>query len=181
MLRNIAIAFLAAAALYAGVYVAQQQAAPQAGLQVQVPRMIATTEFATPDGARAKLADYADSRLRLVNLWASWCPPCIHELPILQAAHERLAVDGEVMIIGLADDSVEAVRPFVDSMGISYPILVNDGLFASLPPLFGDIQGLPFTLALDRDDRVVNYKLGDFTADELAQFINSTLNDLPTE
>jgi cytochrome c biogenesis protein CcmG/thiol:disulfide interchange protein DsbE len=107
----------------------------------------------------------------LVNLWATWCGPCREEMPLLQAAHAR---HGEqVRFLGLdVQDDPEAARWFLDELGIGYPHAVDaDGeLLREL-----GARGLPVTLAVDADGRVIDRALGQLTAEELQRLIDTLL------
>jgi peroxiredoxin len=70
------------------------------------------------------LADYADN-IVIVNIWATWCAPCIVEMPSLEALHKRYAKDG-LRIVGVSVDapgSMERIREFRDRLGLTFDIL----------------------------------------------------------
>jgi thiol-disulfide isomerase/thioredoxin len=89
------------------------------------------------DGRRWTLAD-ADGRLVWINFWATWCPPCRTEMPMMQRLHERYADD--VLILGVDfGEERGAVDDFVARYGITYPILLDPTLenFYRWSPSFG--------------------------------------------
>ena len=113
----------------------------------------------TIDGGTASL-DEARGKVVVVNAWASWCPPCQEEVPLLvasAAASDR----SKVAFYGLdVNDDAAAAAAFADTSGISYPSIVDaDGsLLAAIPGL--GRTGLPSTVILDRQGRVAARIIG---------------------
>jgi thiol-disulfide isomerase/thioredoxin len=106
----------------------------------------------------------------VVNLWASWCPPCREELPVLQRYADRN--DGEVSVVGVVTrDSREKAASLADGLGITFPALDDRGgeLLAQL-----GAAGLPVTLFVDRSGRIAYLHQGP-ALDE------ATLAELATE
>ena len=97
----------------------------------------------------------------VVNVWGSWCAPCIAEAPALQAVHE-LTQDQDVSFVGVnTKDGAAAARAHEKRFGVTYPSIDDDGgrvlldLRGSLPP-----SAIPSTLVLDREGRVAARILG---------------------
>lgn len=86
----------------------------------------------------------------LVNFWATWCPPCVAELPDLQALAARH--EGDLVVLGITTEPAEEVRPFVSKKGIRYPVLLDPD--EKLSKEFG-VAGIPRTLVYDRAGRLV--------------------------
>ncbi len=97
----------------------------------------------------------------IVNHWASWCPPCVKEIPLLIEFHEEYASKG-VQLVGIAHDTAEAARIFGDQIGIHYPSLVISSGGTELMISQGNTQGsaLPFTAFFDREGKLASVKLG---------------------
>ena len=98
-------------------------------------------------GATVSLAAYR-GRVVLMNLWASWCPPCRAEMPDLQRLSERYAASGLVVIGVNEGESPQRARDFAQSLGIRFPIWIDDQqrygrLYAAL--------GMPTTVVIGRD------------------------------
>lgn len=88
----------------------------------------------------------------LINFWATWCTPCLKEIPLFIGLHDRFQDKGfEVVGIDIWDDSDQA-RRFAAEKGMQYPILVGDDHAAEA---FGGIQGLPATFLVDTQGRIV--------------------------
>ncbi|RCX33099.1 TlpA family protein disulfide reductase [Thioalbus denitrificans] len=106
------------------------------------------------DGANHRLQEWRGSVL-VVNFWASWCPPCIHEIPDLVRFQARYAERG-LVVVGVGVDAVRPLGNVRRSLGINYPVLVLDE--ADSPALlaeWGNHDGfIPYTVVVDRDGRV---------------------------
>jgi cytochrome c biogenesis protein CcmG/thiol:disulfide interchange protein DsbE len=112
--------------------------------------------------------DRLTGRPTLVNLWATWCGPCREEMPLLQAAHVRHGDRVRFLGIDVQDDP-GAARWFLAELGIGYPHAVDaDG---ELLRVLG-ARGLPITLAMDADGRVVDQVMGQLTSEELQGLID---------
>jgi peroxiredoxin len=131
-------------------------------------------DFSIPvlDGGQMSLADQRGNVL-LVNFWATWCAPCIQEIPDLIELHERYESAGfAVLGISTDDDGAEVVRPFVRTHGIIYPILLDDG---SAADAFGNVYGLPTTFLIDRNGRVLSRFMGLLPVDRYEPLIRDLL------
>lgn len=118
-----------------------------------------------PDGGELVLADFRGRPL-LINFWATWCPPCVHELPELdrfaRAQRDRLNV------VGLAIDQRAAVQDFLRKQPLEFPIGIAGFEGTELGRLFGNVAGvLPFTVLLDARGQVAQRKVGETHASEL--------------
>ena len=100
------------------------------------------------------LARYKN-RLLLLNFWATWCAPCLKEIPRLQAAYERYAEQGLSVLAPALDDTAE-VTNFVAAHTMSYPVTVGDQTLFQLMDALGDKLGaLPFTVLIGRDGTIL--------------------------
>ncbi len=100
--------------------------APNDGSSVPAPVEYPAPELTLTDltGSETSLADY-QGQVVLVNLWATWCPPCKAELPILQAYYEKHAKEGFV-IIGIEDgEPSDDVAAFIKTRDLTYPIWID--------------------------------------------------------
>lgn len=103
----------------------------------------------------------------LVNFWARWCPPCRAEIPELirfSQAHK-----GEIEVVGIGiDDSAPLTKAFAREYGMSYPVFVGkEKGFPLIQALGNPRGGLPYTLFIDRNGRVIQTKLGLITKADL--------------
>lgn len=115
--------------------------------------------FIDLSGHPRSLREWRD-RIVVCNFWATWCPPCRREIPMLVAMHRQLTRNG-VELVGIAVDSGANVAQFARSAGVTYPILVAVGNPLALLRELGDpASALPFTVVLDRRGEIVYRKLG---------------------
>ncbi len=174
-LRNALLAGAGVAALALGFWLALTLRAPSetAGDATDEALQFALADLA---GQPRKLTDWS-GKIRVVNFWATWCPPCREEIPLLVRTQERLGANG-VQIIGIAIDKPADVAAFGKDHGINYPLLVNDALALKMMELLGNRSGsLPFTVVLDRGNRVISRKLGAFRGDELDRVLEPLLKN----
>lgn len=86
----------------------------------------------------------------LINFWATWCAPCREEMPMLVDLQSMHAGRG-LQVVGIALDDAKVVKNFVDTFGISYPILVGEADVFNVSSAFGNQEGvLPFSVLIDR-------------------------------
>lgn len=117
------------------------------------------------DGEPRALGEFL-GRPVVLNFWATWCPPCVREMPLLADLHARSG--DELQVLGVAVDRLDPVREFIDDLGIDYPVLVGEQDAMDVAALFGDaFLGLPFTVFADADGRIVGIHLGEIHDDEL--------------
>ncbi len=123
------------------------------------------------DGQPQSLAQW-DGKLVLLNFWASWCGPCIEEMPLLDRAQQRLAGRG-VQVVGIAADNAAATKAFLDEHPVRYPILVDDperGHDLSLD--YGNTRSvLPYSVLVGRDGRILAQRFGNFSESGLDQWL----------
>jgi thiol-disulfide isomerase/thioredoxin len=106
----------------------------------------------------------------LINVWASWCAPCIEEMPELARFAARHADDGP-QVVGLALDTHEAVLDFLGNVPVYYPIVLETPGPADASVRLGNSQGLlPYSVLVDAQGRVVKQKLGPFKAGEIEEW-----------
>ncbi|WP_368565675.1 TlpA disulfide reductase family protein [Pseudoxanthomonas sp. UTMC 1351] len=119
------------------------------------------------DGERIDISAQYRGRPILINVWASWCGPCVEEMPELEAFAKTQAADG-VQVIGLALDTPEGVRDFLQRVPVSYPIVLDTPGPADASVWLGNTRGvLPYTVLVGADGRIVKQKIGPFVHGEI--------------
>lgn len=127
-------------------------------------------ELPTPSGAGMSLRALRGRPL-IVNFWASWCPPCVEEMPDLDRFARHFAPQGW-QVLGIAVDQAEPVRRFLGEMPISFPIVLAGSEGLSWVRRFGNpAGGLPFSVQMSADGRALRRKLGATTFDELSTWV----------
>ena len=108
----------------------------------------------------------------LINVWASWCGPCIQEMPELQRFASHQGTTG-TQVIGLALDSPEAIQDFLTRVPVAYPILVDSPGPADASVWLGNRKGvLPYSVLVAADGRIVKQKVGPFAPGEIEAWAN---------
>ncbi len=128
------------------------------------------------DGTTHSLADW-NGQVILLNFWASWCSPCLAEIPDLVAFQEVYGGRG-LKVVGVGIDEAHKLNNVARTLGMNYPILVADpdsgGLQVMEP--WGNTSGvIPFTVVIDRDGRVVFKHRGPLQRDELDEVLRPLL------
>lgn len=160
----------AAAAAAAGTGLASWQTTGRAPAAAGGPEaLLWSQQFETPGGQPLALQSLWGKPL-LVNFWATWCPPCIEELPLLNAFYRENTAKG-FQVLGLAIDQPSAVRNFLHKTPLDFPVALAGFGGTELGKALGNITGaLPFTVVLGAQGTVLHRKMGKVTPDELAQW-----------
>ncbi|WP_395823190.1 TlpA disulfide reductase family protein [Collimonas sp.] len=166
MKRNILI-FVPIAILFCaiGIYFGVQRHTPAAPENAAVANLFSQS---MPDasGKVGSLAQWQGKPL-IVNFWATWCGPCVEEMPELNALQTEIA-GKNIQILGIGIDSQDNIAQFADKYKISYPLYVAGSSATALLRQFGNqAGGLPFTVLIGRDGAVKKMYLGGIKFDEL--------------
>ena len=123
--------------------------------------------FSTPDGGTLAMASL-QGRPLLINFWATWCPPCVEELPLLDAFYRENKANG-MQLIGIAADSASAVQIFTRRMPLSFPLVLAGMSGIELSRTLGNLTGaLPFSVLLTRQGAVAQRKMGQLRSADLS-------------
>ena len=169
MTRSVIFLLLLLGLITAPVIAAETEAMP-----TSAPAFAAT--FKTLEGKTITLAEWK-GKVVVLNFWATWCSPCRTEIPHLEAAQKKYASRGVVFIGAAIEDDADSVRDFAKANGISYPVLIagSDNGIALLQSLGNKVAGLPFSLVLDRQGKIVAVRLGILTPVRLQQILEPLL------
>jgi thiol-disulfide isomerase/thioredoxin len=121
--------------------------------------------FRTLQGDAFSLADLRGN-IVVINFWASWCPPCIEEMPMLDAANQR----GEIRLIAVADDTLENVETFLQRNPIRAPVV----LLSDAPNILRNFETpnlLPYSVIIDRNGKLVAKHKGLMQPEKLAELL----------
>lgn len=107
----------------------------------------------------------------VLNFWAPWCPPCREEIPDFIKLQDKYRERG-LVFIGVALDEKIKVQAFADEIGINYPILLGEMEAVDLAKKIGNrLGGLPFTVVIDRDGRIVASAVGGLSLERLEKIV----------
>ena len=153
--------------LYAGTLSATAPAPPAGVTVAKRGDVIAPFEVAGLDGDTIRVpAAYAGQRV-LVNIWASWCGPCIEEMPELDRFAGEQGANG-VQVLGIALDDAAAVRDFLQRVPVDYAIALDAPGPADAGVRLGNPRGvLPYTVLLSPDGRLLKQRIGPFAHGEI--------------
>ena len=159
---------VAAGAALAGAGVAWWRWTSQAGMEPEpISPEFWSLSFDTPSGGSLSMATLRGRHV-LLNFWATWCPPCIEELPLLDAFQQEHAPKNW-QVVGLAIDQPSAVTRFLARTPVRFPIGMAGLSGTDLARSLGNVGGgLPFTVVLGPDGRIRQRRMGKLSAADLA-------------
>ena len=139
--------------------------------------VVPESPFFDEEGTELSLADFR-GRVVLVNLWATWCAPCLEEMPRLDLLQEHMA-SGEFQVVAISVDKagLEKSRQFLDDLGVEHLDLYSDPRMKLNFTL--SVYGLPTTLLLDREGREIGRLTG--TADWDGPYVRKFLQNFIDE
>ncbi len=136
--------------------------ASEVGLRVALGELAPDFSLPSPDGEDLiALSDYRGSPV-LVNFWATWCPPCRHEMPFLQSQYEARADIGLVVLAVDVGEEPNLVQEYLSGTDLTFPVVLD---------LFGDIADyyrivtFPTTYLIDREGRIASVKRGPYASE----------------
>ena len=139
-------------------------------LPKEVYQSFLSTNWNDPQGQAIDTNAWKDKTI-LINFWASWCPPCVEEMPLL-ATLSKDADPQKVIFIGIGIDSPSTIREFLSKTSVPYPIVVGGMDGSNWGKKLGNEQGaLPYTVIIDPKGNKVFSKLGKITEDDVNKTI----------
>ena len=126
--------------------------------------------FDTPDGQALAMSSFRGKML-LVNFWATWCPPCVEELPLLDYFYQENK-DKNWQVVGLAVDQPSAVRTWLQTQPLNFPVGMAGLAGADLSKSLGNrARGLPFSVVFGASGQLLAHKLGKVLPEDLALWL----------
>ena len=150
-------------------------AGAQAAMEAQVVG-VRRPEFTLPDldGRQRSITEW-DGKVVALNFWATWCPPCLKEVPEFVSLQEKYRTQG-LQFIGIALQKPEEVREFVAEHKVNYPILAGELEVIKLAEAYGNsIGALPYTVIIDRNGQIAHVKPGILPTEEAENIISGLL------
>lgn len=173
---------LGAAVLAAGLggwmqHASQRARAPEGVHVAEKDDIAPDLTLAGLDGKQHRLSDYRGRRL-LLNFWATWCGPCLKEMPALVQAQANVgeqASNKGPLIVGIAMDDEPKVRAFLALHPLNYPVLMGRIDAPSTSLRLGNVgEVLPYSVLLDENSRVLFSRRGPLDADDLKAWATPT-------
>jgi thiol-disulfide isomerase/thioredoxin len=147
--------------------------AEAAALQQLLTLKLADAQQQTIDPAKWQ------GRIRVINLWATWCLPCKEEMPAFSRLQDAFQ-DKEVQFVGIAVDSPANVQAFSAKYPVSYPLPIGDDRVLPLSRALGNLyMGLPFTLVVGKEGEILIRKSGRYAEAELATLLTRLTQNAP--
>lgn len=166
--RHVLMTGAAVAAAGAGAWLSWRRIAPLPVLSGAEAAFWAGS-FEGPNGEAVNLSAMRGRPL-LVNFWATWCPPCVEELPLLNAFNTANAARGW-QVLGLAVDQPSAVRGFLKKLPLNFPVGMAGFAGTELSRTLGNPSGsLPYTVVFGAEGTVLHRKIGKVSEADLAQW-----------
>lgn len=108
----------------------------------------------------------------VLNFWATWCAPCVEEMPDLEQLHQKYAP--QTQFVGIGIDSVESMQAFIEKVSVSYPLLQGGIAGMDIMKQFGNrAGGLPYTVVLNEQGEVVLQHAGRIHPEQLESVLGS--------
>ncbi len=131
-------------------------------------------QFARLDGSTLATSAFKGKPL-LLNFWATWCPPCVEELPLIDNFFHQNKVNGW-QVIGLAVDQAAPVARFLNQSPLSFPVALAGFPGIEVSRSLGNSSGaLPFTVVFGLKGEVLHRKIGQLTNDDLRRWEQSPI------
>ena len=166
MKRSTLVYFIIGALFLAiGAYICARQLAPEPARPTAVVELMAQS---LPDAAgQVQRLDQWQGKILVVNFWATWCAPCVKEMPELAALQTELAPK-QIQILGVGIDSAANISEFASKYKITYPLIVAGMGGAKLTRAFGNqAGGLPYTVIIGRKGEIHKTYIGQLDMNEL--------------
>ena len=177
LLPLVVVAALAAVVgFFAAKHFAGDSAPAPGGVEAQVGEVRPDFRHADLDGQVREAVDFNGS-LTLVNFWATWCAPCVEEMPMLSELQDTYR-DVGFRVVGIALDEPERAAAFARDLGLSYPVLLGEADVVVTSRRFGNATGmLPYSVLVDPEGVILWVRLGALERAELGRII---LENLPS-
>jgi len=135
---------------------------------------IASERLSDINGRMLEINNVSGKRYTILNFWATWCAPCVEEMPMLSKFYNKTKMEG-ISVIGLAIDNEKNVKEFLQKIKVDHHLLVAGAKVTYIMEKIGlnPMNSLPFTIMFDNNFDVLEIKLGKLTLNELLYWVNT--------
>jgi peroxiredoxin len=151
-LRTVAIVAVVVAAAFGYVYLAENK-----GYALKVGAEAPGFRLPSLAGGEVDLASQR-GKVVVLNLWATWCPPCVAEMPSLERLHRALSPEGLSVVTVSTDEDEASLRKFVSQRALTIPVLMDPGGRVAAGKY--RTTGYPETFLIDREGRILKHVVG---------------------
>ena len=144
--------------------------------QVAIEGDIPAPDFTFPglDGKKVSLSDYK-GKVVLVNIWATWCPPCVKEMPSMEKLYRKFKGENfEILAVSIDETGLKAVAPFMEKTRLTFPALIDSK--GTIKPVYR-ITGIPESFIIDKQGVLIKKIVGpvDWAAPQVFRFFSSLI------
>ena len=168
--KTLIILFAAFVALTAGIFAQSSLTLIKDAGNSQLPEII------LPDlqGKQRNITEW-QGKVIIINFWATWCPPCLKEIPEFIELQKELG-DLGLQFIGIAIEEQQPVDEYVSLININYPILIGEDSGIALSVALGNlINAVPFSVVVDRKGNIAHRQPGEFSKQQILEIVNPLL------
>jgi thiol-disulfide isomerase/thioredoxin len=138
------------------------------------PTSLPDFNLADVSGNQHNISEW-QGKIRIINFWATWCPPCRKEIPEFMALQKQYSDKG-LQFIGIAIDDQESVEEYIVATKINYPILIGGIAGIALAHQLGNrVDAVPFTLVVNRQGQIIHQQPGEFSRGQIMEIITPLL------
>lgn len=164
------VIFIAGIALAAGLFARQYLASGETS------QTVAQLNFSLPDLTdKPQSAEQWRGKILIINFWATWCPPCLKEIPEFIKLQDEYKDKG-VQFVGIAIEDKQPVQDYLKRIKINYPVLIGGEGATMLAQQWGNvINTVPFTVIVNQQGQIVHRQLGELTRQKVLEVVEPLL------
>ncbi len=172
---NLLFILLAFASITGGLFAQQHFNTDQTVISNPgVKSRLADFTLADLEGKQHPISKWQD-KIRIINFWATWCPPCLKEIPEFIKIQNEFADKG-IQFIGIALDDKQSVQEYLTAHPVNYPILMAENQGTALSRQLGNVfNAVPFTLIVNRQQQIIYQQPGEISREKILEIIKPLL------